>query len=66
MPPYVANFITPMTKHPTPVSQTDKQAWTQAIADKGSTFKGVTRVNVSASHSDEWRYFASSEGSYIE
>lgn len=28
--------------------------------------KHPTSVNVSAAHSDEWRYFASSEGSSIE
>lgn len=66
VPAYVANFITPMTKHPTSVSQTDKQAWAQAIADKASAVKGVTAVNVNATHSYEWRYFASTEGSYIE
>ncbi len=66
VPAYVANFITPMEKHPTSVSVTDKQAWAQAIVDKASTVKGVTGVNVSATHSYEWRYFASSEGSYIE
>jgi TldD protein len=66
VPAYVANFITPMEKHPTSVSVTDKQAWAQAIVDKASAVKGVTGVNVNATHSYEWRYFASSEGSYIE
>jgi len=28
--------------------------------------KGVTAINVTANHNYEWRYFASSEGSYIE
>jgi TldD protein len=63
---YVDNFITPMTKHPTSVSQTDKQAWAQSIVDRAKDVKGVTAVNVSATHGYEWRYFASSEGSYIE
>ncbi|MDB4877897.1 MAG: TldD/PmbA family protein [Gemmatimonadetes bacterium] len=63
---YVDNYVTPMTKHPTSVSQTDKQAWAQAIADKASAVKGVTAVTVAATHTYEWRYFASSEGSYIE
>jgi TldD protein len=63
---YVENYITPMKKDSTTVSQTDKQAWAQAIVDKASKVKGVTSVNVSASHSYEWRYFASTEGSYIE
>jgi TldD protein len=63
---YVDHYMTPMQKHPTSVSQTDKQAWAQAIADKASAVKGVTAVNVAANHGYEWRYFASTEGSYIE
>jgi TldD protein len=63
---YVENFRTPMLKDPTTVSATDKQAWAQAIADKASKVKGVVGVNVGASHNYEWKYFASSEGSYIE
>ena len=66
VPKYIDNYITPMTKHPTSVSQTDKTAWAQAIVDKAKAVKGVTAVNVSANHGYEWRYFASSEGSYIE
>ncbi|MEO7520723.1 MAG: TldD/PmbA family protein, partial [Gemmatimonas sp.] len=66
VPAYVANYVTPMVKHPTSVSVTDKQKWAQAIVDKASAVKGVTSVNVSATHGYEWRYFASSEGSYIE
>ncbi|HYW32945.1 MAG TPA: TldD/PmbA family protein [Gemmatimonas sp.] len=63
---YQTNYITPMVKHPTSVSQTDKQNWAQAIVDKASAVKGVTAVNVAANHGYEWRYFASSEGSYVE
>ena len=63
---YVENYITPMAKHPLSVSQTDKQAWAQAIVDKARAVQGVTAVNVSANASYEWRYFASSEGSFIE
>ncbi|MBL0173383.1 MAG: TldD/PmbA family protein [Gemmatimonadaceae bacterium] len=63
---YQQNYITPMIKHPSSVSATDKQAWAQAIVDKASKIVGVTAVNVTASHGYEWRYYASSEGSYIE
>ena len=66
VPAYQDNYVTPMVKHPTSVSQTDKTAWAQAIVDKAKGVAGVTAVNVSANHSYEWRYFASSEGSYIE
>jgi len=64
--PYQEHYITPMLKHPTSVSVTDKQAWAQAIADKAAAVKGVTAVNVACNHGYEWRYYASSEGSYIE
>ena len=63
---YQTNYVTPVVKHPTSVSQVDKQKWAQAIVDKASAVKGVTAVNVAATHGYEWRYFASSEGSYIE
>jgi len=66
VPAYVDNFVTPMTKPPLSVSQTDKEAWANAIVDKAKAVAGVTAVNVSANHGYEWRYFASSEGSYIE
>jgi TldD protein len=66
VPTYVTNYVTPMVKPPLSVSQTDKQAWAQAIVDKAKGVAGVTAINVSANHGYEWRYFASSEGSYIE
>jgi TldD protein len=66
VPMYVTNYITPMTKAPFTISQADKNAWAQAIVDRAKGVKGVTAVNVSANHGYEWRYFASSIGSYIE
>ena len=66
VPAYIEHFITPMEKHPTSVSAADKQAWAQKIVDKASKVAGVTAVQVSATHGYEWRYFASTEGSYIE
>src|SRR6476661_3264803 len=59
VPAYVENWISPMQKPPMSVSQTDKTAWAQAIVDKAKAVQGVTAVNVSATHSYEWRYFAS-------
>jgi TldD protein len=64
--PYVDYFKTPMKKDPMTVSKSDKDAWCQGVVDKAKAVKGVTAVNVSVSHSYEWRYFASNEGSYIE
>jgi TldD protein len=66
VPVYVENYVTPMKKDPMQVSETDRQNWAQAIVDRASTVKGVTNVSVSASVTYEWRYFASSLGSYIE
>ena len=63
---YVENYRTPLLKNPADVSATDKEAWAQAIVDKASKVQGVTSVNVSCNCSYEWRYFASSEGSFIE
>lgn len=63
---YVENFVTPMRRDPTTVSENDREAWAQAIVDRASGVSGVTRVNASARVSYEWRYFASTEGSYIE
>ncbi|MEX0907561.1 MAG: TldD/PmbA family protein [Gemmatimonadota bacterium] len=66
VPAYVENFITPMRKDPTTVSETDRQSWAQAIVDRASGVTGVTGVSAAARVSYEWRYFASTEGSYIE
>lgn len=66
VPTYVTNYVTPMTKSPFSVSQNDKNAWANAIVDRAKSVKGVTAVSVSANHGYEWRYFASSLGSYIE
>jgi TldD protein len=63
---YVENYVTPMVINPESVSATDKQNWAQAIVDRASAVEGVTSVSASANHGYEWRYFASSEGSYIE
>jgi TldD protein len=63
---YQTHYRTPMRIDPTTVSETDKEAWAQAIVDRASAVPGVIRVSASARVQYEWRYFASSEGSYIE
>jgi TldD protein len=63
---YVDHYRTPMVKDPRSVSQTDRDAWVQAIVDKASKVEGVTNVNASVNCGYDWQYFASSEGSYIE
>lgn len=66
VPAYVENFVTPMRIDPLTVSETDRQNWAQQIVDRASGVSGVTRVVASARVQYEWRYFASTEGSYIE
>jgi len=63
---YVENFVTPMRRDPTQLSESERQGWAQAIVDRASAVNGVTRVAASARVVYEWRYFASTEGSYIE
>ena len=43
-----------------------KQDFVQKVVDAVVKNKGVQNVNVSVNTSYEWKYFASSEGSYIE
>lgn len=64
--PIIANWATPLRIDPLTVSQTDRQNWAQAIVDRASAVEGVIRVQAAARIQYEWRYFASTEGSYIE
>ena len=66
VPAYVEYYKTPMKIDPSSVSKADKDAWCQGVVDKAKAVAGVTGVNVSVNHGYEWRYFASTEGSYIE
>jgi TldD protein len=63
---YIENYKTPMVKDPTTISAADKQAWAQAIVDKASKVPGVSNVTASVQFGYDWKYFASTEGSYIE
>ena len=51
---------------PATVSQDEKQALVQKVVDLVVKNKDVTSVNASVQLEHEWKYFASSEGSYIE
>ncbi|MEZ5316250.1 MAG: TldD/PmbA family protein [Vicinamibacterales bacterium] len=66
VPAYVDYYRTPVIKDPLTVSETDRDNWAQAIVDAASKVKGVTSVSASCNCSYEWKYFASTEGSYIE
>jgi TldD protein len=66
VPAYQMYWATPVQKNPDDLSREAKQDYVQKIVDVVVKNKGVQNVNVSANISYEWKYFASSEGSYIE
>jgi len=66
VPAYTEYWATPMTKDPAKVSQEEKQALVQKVVDIAVKNKDVLTVNASVQLEAEWKYFASSEGSYIE
>jgi TldD protein len=63
---YTEYWATPLGKDPSTVPQADKQAFVQKVVDAVLKNKGVSSVNVSVQIVNEWKYFASTEGSYIE
>jgi TldD protein len=63
---YQAFWATPIVKNPDDVPRETKQDFVQKVVDLVVKNKGVQNVNVSANTTYEWKYFASSEGSYIE
>jgi TldD protein len=65
-PAYTVYWASPVVKDPSTVSQDDKQAFVQKVVDEAVKVKGVTLVNASVQITNDWRYFASTEGSYIE
>jgi TldD protein len=66
VPAYVENWITPLEKNPDQISRDDKQALVQKVVDIASKMKDVANVAASIQIEHEWKYFASTEGSYIE
>jgi TldD protein len=66
VPAYKEYWATPFTKDPRTLSQEDKQALVQKVVDIAVKTKEVINVNASVQVEQEWKYFASSEGSYIE
>jgi TldD protein len=66
VPAYQEYWSTPLKKDPSTLSQEDKQAFVQAVVDAVVKNKDVQSVNANVSLDFEWKYFASSEGSYIE
>ncbi|HKB11352.1 MAG TPA: TldD/PmbA family protein, partial [Vicinamibacterales bacterium] len=66
VPAYVEYWSPPVRKDPTAVPQDEKQAFVQKVVDAVVKTKGVSSVTASIGITNEWKYFASSEGSYIE
>jgi TldD protein len=66
VPAYIEYWATPMRTDPAGVAQDAKQALVQQVVDVAIKNKDVLTVNASIQLESEWKYFASSEGSYIE
>jgi TldD protein len=66
VPAYTAHWVSPMKKDPTKVPETEQQDLVQRVVDLAMKNKSVVSVNASVNMGYEWKYFASSEGSYIE
>jgi len=66
VPAYQEYWATPVRKEHSAVSQDDKQAFVQKVVDAALKVKGVSSVTASVQIVNEWKYFASTEGSYLE
>ncbi len=63
---YQEYWSSSLKKDPASVSTEEKQAFVQKVVDTAVKVKGVSSVTCSIGINNEWKYFASSEGSYIE
>src|SRR6476660_4143452 len=66
VPAYTEYWATPLKKEPGSIATEDKQAFVQKIVDAAVKVKGVSSVTANVGITNEWKYFASTEGSYIE
>jgi TldD protein len=66
VPAYTEYWTTAFKKDPRTMPQDERQAYVQKVVDAVVKTKEVTNVNASVQLEHEWKYFASSEGSYIE
>jgi TldD protein len=66
VPAYTEYWASPMIKDPSTVSTEEKQAYVQKVVDLVAANKNVSNVTAAVGITNEWRYFASTEGSYIE
>jgi TldD protein len=63
---YTDYWAVPIEKDPSKISEDDRRALVQKVVDIAVKTKEVTNVNASVQVEQEWKYFASTEGSYIE
>jgi TldD protein len=66
VPAYSEYWSSPVKKDPAAISTEEKQAYVQKVVDAVVKNTGVSNVTAAVGVTNEWRYFASSEGSYIE
>jgi TldD protein len=66
VPPYQLYWSTSLERDPTTMSAADKQRALHTAVDAAMTHKDIVSATASVSFNSEWKYFASSEGSYIE
>jgi len=66
VPAYRERYTTPFEKNPFDVPVKDKLAFLQAVNDRAKKVAGVTSVNSGMTFRTEDKYFASTEGSYIQ
>jgi TldD protein len=66
VPGYTQYWSTPIVKDPASVPQDEKQAFVLGVVDAATKVKGVSSVTAAVQMTNEWKYFASTEGSYIE
>src|SRR6185436_14017456 len=64
VPAYTEYWSTPLKKDPSTVPTEEKQAYVQKVVDAVMKNKGVSSVTAAVGVANEWRYFASTEGSY--
>ncbi len=63
---YQTYWATPIVKNPDSIPREAKQDFVQTVVDAVLKNKEVQSVNASVQINYEWKYFGSSEGSYIE
>jgi TldD protein len=66
VPAHVDYWMTQVQKDPLKMPRDERQAFVQRVVDAALKTKDVANVSASVQVEHEWKYFASSEGSYIE